>query len=386
MIRYIKRAARAIGLKTLFKAIENTMLKLRGFNLLGLEPTIAFMRPYEVKDIGCNQAFLPLIPNCGNNTITIFPKKETNTDKVYVWEYKNDKQPARLSKYGLVIINKKVLCTDWNQSSFYKDIWKADKRTRKKDPTLIALFSQFQDGIMYGGYYDFIFLVATKLCRIKDAFPNEDMTDMAIAYPLFNAPYEPEYLQLLGFNPEKLTDTTKYNISSSRLITGNSAHWHPNKADILSLKKNIEKQFKPIETESKRIYISRSGRRSIINEDELIILLKKFDFVIIEDKKRTVKEQIDIYYNASFILGPHGASFSNIIWCKPGTHLLELFSPNYAPDFFLYLATLMDMKYSAYYDSAPDSNIDYLAGLVEDIHVSIPKLKSCLESIFINKS
>lgn len=385
MIRHIKRAARAIGLKTLFKSIENSILKLRGFNLIGLEPTIAFMKPYEVKSTSGNKAFLPEIRNCDNSEITVFPKKESNTDKVYVWEYLNEKQPARLSKYGSVIIGNKVLCTDWNQNSFYKNIWKADKREKKTVPAAIALFSQFQDGIMYGGYYDFIFLVATKLSRIKDAYPNEDLTLLPIVYPLFNAPYEAEYLELLDFKPENLIDSTKYKVTAQRLITGNSAHWHPNLADLLSLKNNIQKQFNPVKTETNRVYISRKGRRCITNEDELIALLKKFDFVIIEDNKRTVREQMTIYRNAEFIIGPHGASFSNIIWCEPGTHLMELFSPNYAPDFFLYLAKMMNMEYSAYYNDLPDSNIDYLVGLVEDIHVSIPKLEACLENIFARK-
>jgi capsular polysaccharide biosynthesis protein len=107
--------------------------------------------------------------------------------------------------------------------------------------------------------------------------------------------------------------------------------------------------------------------------------------VIIEDKKRTVSEQMAIYRNAEFIIGPHGASFSNIIWCEPGTHLMELFSPNYAPDFFLYLAKMMDMEYSAYYNDLPNKNIDYLVGLVENIQVSIPKLEACLENIFARK-
>ncbi|RYZ94347.1 MAG: glycosyltransferase family 61 protein, partial [Sphingobacteriaceae bacterium] len=130
------------------------------------------------------------------------------------------------------------------------------------------------------------------------------------------------------------------------------------------------------------IYISRADRRRISNEDELVIMLKKFNFVIIEDKKRSVTEQITIYHNASFVLGPHGASFSNIIWCTPGTHLFELFSPNYTPDFFLYLANVMDLKYSAFYEGVPNSNINYFDGLVEDIYIPVAKLEACLEDIF----
>lgn len=383
-MKYIKKVAKAIGLKIAYNLLRNLVLKWRGFNLLSLSETIAFMAPYEVKVISGERALLPQIKNCGGNGNVIFTKKESITDQVYVWEYPDPKQNARLSKYGSLIIRRKVLCTDWNNSSFYKDIWKADQRPIKSVPAMVALFSQFQDGIFYGGYYDFVFLVAAKFCRIKDAFPNEGFSDTAISYPLFNAPYETDYFQLLGIDPVNLVDSRAYKVVAPRVIAANSAHWYPNKEDVLSLKRHINSKFHPVKTASNRVYISRSGRRCITNEDELIIMLKKFDFIVIEDKPRTVSEQIAIYNNASFILGPHGASFSNIIWCEPGTYLLELFSSNYAPDFFLYLAAIMEMKYAAYYEGAADNKVDYLEGLVEDISVSIPKLEACLNDIFSN--
>lgn len=375
--------ARAIGLKVVYAKLRDILLKLRGFNLLNVDQTGVFMAPYEVKSVPGAGTRLPQVTNCGDNETTIFQEKESITDKVYVWEYQGTGKNAQISKYGAVIVEQKVLCTDWNHGSFYKDIWEKDERVITPSPVAIALFSQFQDGIFYGGYYDFIFLVLTKICRIKDALPLLDLSDIMISYPLFNAPYETEYMQLLGVNANNLTDSTKCKVITPHLITANSAHWYPNMADLLSLKRHIgTTTVQPVETQRNRIYISRLGRRCITNEDELITLLRKYNFLIIADKPRTVTEQISIYYNASFIIGPHGASFSNIIWCRPDAHLFELFSPNYVPDFFLYLAKMMDMKYSAYHEGVADNKIDYLEGLVEDIHVSIPKLEACLDNIF----
>ncbi len=207
--------ARAIGLKVVYSKLRDILLKLRGFNLLNADQTTAFMAPYEVKSIPGASAWLPQVVNCDNSEINIFPKKESITDKVYVWEYKSTGKNAQLSKYGSVIVEQKVLCTDWNYNSFYKDIWKKDERVIKPSPVAIALFSQFQDGIFYGGYYDFVFLVLTKLCRIKDALPLLDLSDIVISYPLFNAPYETEYMQLLGVNTNNLTDSTKYKVVST---------------------------------------------------------------------------------------------------------------------------------------------------------------------------
>jgi len=383
MVRYLKYVARTIGLKVIYTQLQNAVLKWRGYRLLNIEQTNAFMAPYAVKTFEGNSFELPRITNWADKNIVIFEAKNGCSDKVHVWDYNTAPgKTIHLSKYGSVIVQRKVLCTDWNQASFYKDIWKADKREKKAAPAVIALFSQFTDGIFYGGYYDFVFLVLTKLCRIMEALPDEDFSQTLISYPLFHTSYETDYLQLLNINTGNLCDSVNYHVVSQRVLTGNSAHWYPNLADILCLKRFVQKQFKPVDATPKRIYVCRSGRRRITNEAELITMLTKFDFVIIDDESRSVSDQISIYYNASFILGPHGASFSNVIWCKPGAHLFELFSPNYAPVFFLYLATLMGMKYTAFYDGVPDKKVDYLDGLVEDIYIPVQKLEECLANIF----
>jgi len=368
-------------IRSSYHTLRNLLLKLKGFQLLNTEQTIAFMAPYQVKEVEGNKVLLPEIINCADNRSVVFKPKEVIADRVYVWDYKDDAKPGKLSKYGSAIIQKRVPSTDFNYNSFLISFREGDNRPDRTVPAVIGLFSQFQDGIMYGGYYDFVFLAATKLSRIKDTLPPEEFANMTISYPLFKGAYETEYMQLLDVDAAKLVDSTTTKIVSPRLITANSAHWYPNLDDIQSLKRNIEKKFQPVKTAPNRVYISRKGRRCVINEAELVELLKKFDFTIIEDKPRTVTEQISIYYNASFILGPHGASFSNIIWCRPGAHLMELFSSNYVPDFFLYLAEINGMKYSAYYEEAPQKT-NHIDALVEDIQISIPKMQACLEQLF----
>lgn len=380
-MNFIKKIAGAIGLNTIYHTLRSTFLKIQGFHLLDATQTIAFMAPCQVKSIDGNKSVLPQIINCADNAIIAFHQKEIIADNVYVWDYQSNTKPGYLSKYGSVIINKRVLTTDFNCNSFYISFREGDKRPVKTVPAVIDLFSQFQDGVMYGGYYDFVFLVATKLSRIKDTLSAAEFENMLISYPLFNSAYEKEYAEMLGVNAANLIDSTKTKFISSRIVTGNSAHWYPSREDIRSLRQNIEKVFQPAKTVQNRVYISRKGRRCIINEPELIALLRKFDFTIIEDKPRTVTEQISIYHNASFILGPHGASFSNIIWCQPGTHLMEIFSSNYVPDFFLYLAELTGMKYSAYYEEAPHKT-NYIDALVEDVVISITKMEECLKRIF----
>lgn len=379
-MKHLKQWARLIGVKTAYHAIRDFILKQRGFHLLSLEQTAAFMKPYQLSVFPESNIQLPEIADCADPSKILFTSKQSNTTREYIWEYKDTQKKAQISRYGSIIIRRKVLCTDRTHESFYTTAWEKDHRPVKIVPAVIAPFSHYQSEFGFGGYFDFVFSVLVKFCRIKDALPSADFSDMAISYVPFNTPYEKEYLELLGFNPANIIDSRVYKVVSPRLLTGSSRNWHPNSADIESLKRHIAKKFTPVKTASHRIYISRSERRRVVNEEELITLLKKFDFIIIEDKQRSITEQITLYHNASFIIGPHGASFGNIIWCEPGTHLFELFSPNYVPDFFVYLTTLLKMNYSAYYEGMPDSRVNYLDSITEDIHVSIPQLEQCLKN------
>ncbi|MBA3829087.1 MAG: glycosyltransferase family 61 protein [Taibaiella sp.] len=380
-MRQIKSFAKAIGLKVLFEFTQNIILKLRGYNILDRSQTMSFMERFQIYFSPIKTVIIPETLNSANNTKIVFFENQCEADAFSIWDYHDPSQNASLSRYGSVILRRKVLTTDSNANSFMKDIWSPDKRPVQHASVVIAPFSQYQDGIWYGGYWDYLFLVAVKLSRIRDHIPLEVYSKALIAYPLFDTPYERELMGMLDISSEMLTDTTKTKYITPRVITANSTTGYPHPDDIASLKSNIQKKFNPVRSSYDRIYISRSCRRNIINEHELITMLKKFDFKIIEDIPRSITEQITIYHNASFILGPHGASFSNIIWCEPGTHLMELFSCNYAPDFFAYLAALNRMEYSAYYEGMADPSVDYLDGLVEDISIDVLKLEKVLQGI-----
>jgi capsular polysaccharide biosynthesis protein len=263
-----------------------------------------------------------------------------------------------------------------------KNFLTSEKRTVLDHKTIIAPWSHYLDGIAFGGYYDFVILVAAKLCRIKEALPKQIYTESVVAYPLFKTAYEQEYLSLIGIEAERILDSRVYAIRFDRCVLANSGHWfYPDPDDVLALKKQLEEKLKIERTRQDRIYISRSSRRKVVNESTLLSLLKKYDFTIIEDKPRSVAEQVAIYKNASFIMGPHGASFTNIIWCEPGTHLFELFPPNLIVDHFAYLAQVMGMSYSAYSHVIKMGHTKY--HIEEDIFVSIADLEKSLNDLLV---
>ena len=77
---------------------------------------------------------------------------------------------------------------------------------------------------------------------------------------------------------------------------------------------------------SKKIYISRenSDYRRIINEADIVNILRKKGYKIINPQQYKIEEQIEAFFNAEKILAPHGSNLANIIFCKQGTEIIEI--------------------------------------------------------------
>lgn len=357
--------------------------KWLGFDILSREETIEFLENYRISTNSGSQTTLPAIHDFVDPGKAIVAESVVTTEPGHVWRFETGTQQAKLLRYGTLFVDGKVLCTDWRAGRrLLGDIINLKKRTKHQVDSLIAPWSHFSDGVRFGGYYDYVILIAAKLCRIKEALPEKVFDKLAVVYPLFGTSYERELLTLIGIETHQLFDSRLTDVRFKTAVLGNSGHWfYPNMADLLALKRQIEAKLPAVSYESNRIYISRSGRRRILNEDALIALLKKYDVTVIEDKPRSIAEQVSIYRNASFIIGPHGASFTNILWCQPGTHLVELFSPNYFPDFFLFMAQGLGLRYSAHY-AGPKSDNQF-GKLEEDIVVSITDLERNLAALFM---
>ena len=81
---------------------------------------------------------------------------------------------------------------------------------------------------------------------------------------------------------------------------------------------------------SKKIYVTRedSYYRKIINEGDIITILRKKGYKVINPQLYEIEEQIEIFSNAEKIIAPHGSNLANIIFCKPGTEIFE-FTPSF---------------------------------------------------------
>lgn len=75
-----------------------------------------------------------------------------------------------------------------------------------------------------------------------------------------------------------------------------------------------------------KIYLSRqkSSYRNLINEGDVIDILKKNDFKIIDLNNLSIFNQIKLFSSASVVVSPTGSSLANTVFCNPGTKVIEI--------------------------------------------------------------
>ena len=160
--------------------------------------------------------------------------------------------------------------------------------------------------------------------------------------PNLSKKFQNETLDCLNIPKHKRLSSEKYrHIKAKELIvtdhpvvvSGNSTRDIQNIPNwiMLWLKKNFNDQKITNNKNIKnKIYIERDSEnfknislRSISNENEVKRYLLKNNFISIKLGEIKFSEQVDLFYNADCIVGLHGAGFANLVFCKPGTKVIE---------------------------------------------------------------
>ena len=94
--------------------------------------------------------------------------------------------------------------------------------------------------------------------------------------------------------------------------------------EVLSeMANSIKKKLRKRENSPKRIYVTRTGRRKLLNGEKLAA---NNGFSIIIPEEYTVREQMELFYNADIVICPHGANSTNCLYMRKGSVFSEIFS------------------------------------------------------------
>ena len=205
----------------------------------------------------------------------------------------------------------------------------------------------------------------------------------------YEAPFHKETLKLLGIPEHKIVESRKYpHIQADRLIVSSypGIVCCPTKWAVEFLRsKFLPATAKPNSQQPERIYISRNlgQTRRIINEDEVLEVLHQHGFVTIYAELISLAETASLMRGAKVVVSMHGGGETNLIFCSPGTKVIDILTPHHPAICYYILSGQAGLDY--YYLSGESIEGSYLRQLIyqidglEDTLVRIDELKVLLE-------
>jgi capsular polysaccharide biosynthesis protein len=134
-----------------------------------------------------------------------------------------------------------------------------------------------------------------------------------------------------------------------------------------------------------RLYVRRGvARRRVLNEEHVLAALEPGGFTVVELGGRPVSEQATLFANAEVVVASHGAALANLVFCRPGTKVIELLGPNTATPAFAELAWRRTLDYRVIMGTEPTVPARWWRWQPDaDTRVDVVALRRCLDDLGI---
>ncbi len=240
-----------------------------------------------------------------------------------------------------------------HNNSFYKGTPRIQKKLKGK------VFSLLTGGGGNNNYYHWLFDVLPRLIILRDKIQLRDID--YFLFPSIDLPFQKESLDLLDIPKSKRLSSQKFRhihadqiiaVDHPCVILNDPLKDNENIPDwIINFYKNELKIKVKIEKKYDKIYIDRDDSssnikhlRKIINDKEVKEFLISKGFEIIKLSTKSFVDQINIFHHASKIVGLHGAGFSNLLFCRPNTRIVEI-KPSHVGDQLKKLGQKLNLNY-----------------------------------------
>ncbi len=169
--------------------------------------------------------------------------------------------------------------------------------------------------------------------------------------------YQTETLELLGIPKEKIISGEVYShIQADRIIASTAPRGNHTlvpqwlitylREAFLPVVANTQEQ--EVQADGPLLFISRkdSKVRNVLNEDELQNVLGQYGFNTVVSSNFTISDKVRIFSQARFVLSPTGAGLISMLFCQPGTKLVEIFNEGFVIEPFYDIATKLNLDYN----------------------------------------
>jgi capsular polysaccharide biosynthesis protein len=202
---------------------------------------------------------------------------------------------------------------------------------KKVDGTMLSLVQ----GVSGENYFHFLFDLLTKLKLCDQIIP---LNEIDYYYVPGNIDWQKKIFLHFGIKESQLIDSKIHrHIKAKKLIALDHPWYH--KGYVQDEIENfpewivywLREKFLDMKKKfgcSDKIFIDRSESKfkhcQFQNNNEIINFLNSKGFTSYKIGKLDFLEQVYLFNNAKIIIGPHGAAFTNIVFCRPKTNVIEI--------------------------------------------------------------
>ncbi|MEQ6121918.1 glycosyltransferase family 61 protein [Reichenbachiella sp. MALMAid0571] len=135
---------------------------------------------------------------------------------------------------------------------------------------------------------------------------------------------------------------------------------------------------------AKNIYISRGKalKRKIINEQEVLNVLLRHNFISVELESLPFTDQVSLFNNAEVVCGVHGAGLSNMIFSPDKTTYVVFKNEEHPDPAFINLANCFSHNFYLLDCSDPNSHLKGRNPQSYDVQVDTTQLEEILAMIY----
>lgn len=254
----------------------------------------------------------------------------------------------------------------------------------------VALLSTLSGHI----YYHWMIDLLPRIGLLRAAGFELDQIDWFVVNSL-DSSFQRETLIQLGIPLEKVIESDKYpHLLGQELIVPSfpgDLDWVPSHTTQFLRQHFLPEQQPPAPSGIKHLYVSRSrsSYRHVLNEAAVLDCLTPLGFATVYLEELTVREQAQLFAHAEVIISAHGSGLTNLVFCQPGSKIIELFSPNYVrTDYWM---VSQDLRLEHYYilgrqvSNQPLRQLMYQSPLMEDIYVELSSIRSALRLMGITE-
>ncbi|MGL5080082.1 MAG: tetratricopeptide repeat protein [Microcoleaceae cyanobacterium] len=308
---------------------------------LALEPTLSYTQIYS----GATIYLASVKPKLGQEH-SLFQQREARCAEALVVNIPQGRVWADSLNISILTSNNRII-TELS-TGCAEVILSSETLTKPRNIQGRVAFLSVQFGLVY---YHWILDVIPRIHLLSQMGYDLNTIDWFVVNQLYY-PYEQESLELLNIPKKKIIESRYIpHIQASELVVPFYSSRQCIKPPQWAIK-FLRKVFLPLALEvsdcnSRRIYISRqqASYRKLINEGEVIDFLQGYGFQSIQLELLSQKAQVAWMKTAKVVIAAHGSGLTNIVFCEPGTKIIEILSPVWVNPCYWHLSSLCQLDY-----------------------------------------